>query len=174
MELIEIWKPLFNGYEISNTGYIYNTKTDRILNQRLDKDGYYNINLDYEPLKDGIRYRKTYRVNRLVALTFIENPNNYLQCHHIDDNRTNNNVDNLAWVTASKNNSLKSKRKGELTSKYVGIVCYKRKKGLKYRALLYQNGKCILDNTVATEEEALKLRNDYIINNNLLEFFKLQ
>ena len=174
MEVIEIWKPLFNNYEISNTGYIYNTKTDHILKYGLDKDGYYKIGLDYEPKKDGIRYKKTYRINRLVALTFLENPNNYSQVHHVDDDRLNNNVDNLQWVTSSKNNSLKSKKQGEFTSKYVGIISYKKKKGMTWRAMLFQNGKYILDKTCNTEQEALKLRNDYITNNNLIEYFKIQ
>lgn len=174
MEVIEIWKPLFNNYEISNTGYIYNNKTDRILKYKLDKNGYYRISLDYQPKKDGIRYRKTYLINRLVALTFIENPNNYPQVHHVDDDRLNNNVDNLQWVTSSKNNSLKPKKQGVLTSKYVGIVAYKKKKGFRWRSLLYQNGKYLLDKMCKTEEEALKLRNDYITNNNLIEYFKIQ
>lgn len=169
-----IWKPLFNNYDISNTGQIYNKNTDHILKPKLDKDGYYRVSLDYQPIKDGIRYRKSYLINRLVALTFLENPNNYPEVHHINIIKTDNNVNNLQWVSSSKNQSLKPKKQGEFTSKYVGICAYKRKKGIGYRTTLFQNGKYLLDKMCNTEEEALKTRNDFITNNNLIEYFVLQ
>lgn len=43
------------------------------------------------------------RVHRLVAQEFLDNPNNLPQVNHKDGNRLNNKVDNLEWVTASKN-----------------------------------------------------------------------
>ena len=43
------------------------------------------------------------RVHVLVAEAFIPNPNNYSQVHHIDEDKTNNNVDNLMWVTRIQN-----------------------------------------------------------------------
>ena len=171
---MEVWKQLFNDYDISNTGYIYNTKTDHIMKYRLDKDGYYKVSLDYQPIKDGIRYRKPFRINRLVAKIFLENPNNYTDCHHINNIRTDNNVNNLQWVSSSKNNSLKQKKKGEFTSKYVGIVAYKQKKGMTWRALLFQNGKYILDKACKTEEEAVNLRNKTIRELKLEEYFSIQ
>lgn len=42
-------------------------------------------------------------VHRLVAITFIKNKYNKPFINHIDSNRTNNNVDNLEWVTAKEN-----------------------------------------------------------------------
>ncbi len=41
---------------------------------------------------------KAFAIHRLVALTFIENPHNYLEVDHIDRNIENNNVDNLRWA----------------------------------------------------------------------------
>lgn len=47
--------------------------------------------------------KKTYSIHRLVAETFLENPENKLEVNHKDSNRANNSVDNLEWVTKSEN-----------------------------------------------------------------------
>lgn len=43
-------------------------------------------------------------VHRLVALCFINNPNNYKEISHEDNDKTNNNIENLKWCTRSYNN----------------------------------------------------------------------
>lgn len=62
---------------------------------------------------DGIH--KDVLVHRLVALTFIPNPENLPQVDHIDGNRENNTVSNLRWVT-NKENIHNSIDRGEHTS----------------------------------------------------------
>ncbi len=42
--------------------------------------------------------------HRLMAEAFIENPNNYKYVHHINNNRLDNKIVNLKWVTAKENN----------------------------------------------------------------------
>ena len=44
------------------------------------------------------------KVHRLVAQTFIPNPDNLPEINHLDCDRANNNVDNLEWCTYSYNN----------------------------------------------------------------------
>lgn len=53
--------------------------------------------------KNGKRFK--YTVHRLVAIAFLENPNNFPQIDHIDGNRQNNAVENLKWCTAKVNMS---------------------------------------------------------------------
>lgn len=88
-------------YKINRQGDIYIMKKPRakegVKKFSLDKDGYKQVNLS----KNG-KYT-TYKIHRLVALTFIPNPNNYPVINHIDGDKQNNRVDNLEWCTRSEN-----------------------------------------------------------------------
>lgn len=84
-------RTLFREFkDVWNRNYIVEEK---ILKPSTDTNGYKQVVLS----KNG--KRKSFKVHRLVAQTFIPNPNNYPQINHKDENKLNNNVDNLEWCT---------------------------------------------------------------------------
>jgi hypothetical protein len=95
----EIWKPVneFPNYHISSFGNIKNVITNKPLKPNL-KSGYYHVSLVNEIIK------KSLKIHRLVALAFIENPENKSDVNHKDKNKLNNNVKNLEWMTRKENN----------------------------------------------------------------------
>lgn len=96
----EIWKDIkdYEGfYQVSNYGFIKSLKKEIIRKPHLTPKGYLRLQLQVKGSQ------KNFFVHRLVALTFLENPNNLPQINHIDGNKLNNKVDNLEWVDNSIN-----------------------------------------------------------------------
>lgn len=96
----EIWKdiPDYEGiYQISNFGKIRSCKNNKIRKQIKQRSGYMRI-----ILTKNSKQRAT-SVHILVAKCFVKNQNGYRYVNHIDGDKTNNNADNLEWVTASQN-----------------------------------------------------------------------
>lgn len=106
----ETWKdiPNYPPYQISSFGRVralpYSRKrgkkitidSGRILKQFPNKNwAYLYIMLS--------RYKKGFRVHRLVAQAFIPNPQNKAEVNHKDGNKLNNHISNLEWNTASEN-----------------------------------------------------------------------
>jgi hypothetical protein len=107
----EVWKPIPNhsDYEVSNTGKVRSWKVPRskekaseprVLKNKLNnKIGYYNVTI-----YDDSGVLKTHYIHRLVAQTFIptEDPRHTV-VRHLDDDRLNNNLNNLAWGNKKDN-----------------------------------------------------------------------
>lgn len=109
---MEIWKDLPGSegtYQVSNLGRIKSLEREvrrgqniimrlpeKVLSTRKHV-GYENITLRI----DG--KTKVCSVHRLVAKTFLQNPNNYKAVNHIDGNKLNNNLSNLEWCSYSQN-----------------------------------------------------------------------
>lgn len=92
----------FDKYYISKCNKILNIKSNRILKSRVEKNknryGYVVVTLWVN------KQAKPYRLHRLIAKTFIENPENKPEINHIDGNKQNNDISNLEWCTSSENN----------------------------------------------------------------------
>lgn len=83
-------------YQVSNLGRVKGA-SGKILKQRLNHDGYCVLTMG----KKGKRVTKF--VHRLVAETFIPNPDSLDTVNHIDFDRANNNIDNLEWLSHHDN-----------------------------------------------------------------------
>ena len=100
----ELWKPVagYPGYEdyyqISSCGRVYSVRSGRCLTPK--KYGGYL----YVTLSVGGK-TKACRIHRLVALAFIPNPKNKPTVNHINEIKTDNNVDNLEWATVKEQNN---------------------------------------------------------------------
>lgn len=123
---MEIWKDI-EGYEslyqVSNLGNVkslnYNkTKKERLLKLTKNKDGYLQVNLH----KEG--KAKIYRVHRLVALAFIPNNDKTKdQVNHIDEDKTNNRVENLEWCTREYNHNYGTRTERMAKAKSKKVIC---------------------------------------------------
>ena len=154
---MEIWKSIkgYEGlYEVSNFGNVKSLERqvlgrlssytrsvkERILKLKTSNYGYLEVSLH----KEG--KLSTKRVNRLVAIAFINNVNNYSQVNHIDGNKLNNNIDNLEWVNNSMNQihahktGLKRSLKGENSNR--AILTNEKVLDMKNK---YKNGSKIKD-----------------------------
>lgn len=97
-----------DGFWISDTGLLI-SKSGNIRKFRDNGKGYMNVNVG----------NKTYYQHRLVAEAFIPNPHNKPEVNHIDEDKSNNSVDNLEWCTVLYNRTYGTRlsRGGETRSK---------------------------------------------------------
>jgi hypothetical protein len=92
----ETWKRYKDTYYlISDLGNVWSERYDRALSPI--KQRYLTIDMRH----NGSKFKAS--VHRMVAETFIPNPDNKPYVNHIDGNKHNNAVSNLEWVTASEN-----------------------------------------------------------------------
>ena len=87
----------FNNFSITKDGRVFNTKLNLQRKLRVNKNGYSMLTL-YEDGKN-----KTVYLHRLLAEAYIPNPDNLPVVRHLNDNKDDNRLENLAWGTKSDN-----------------------------------------------------------------------
>jgi len=104
--------PEYEAYSVTEDGVIYSHKKPggkgkgkivdysykRQLKPQTNHKGYLNVILE-----QGSFNAKNMFIHRAVALAYISNPNNYDTINHIDENKTNNHVSNLEWMSNADN-----------------------------------------------------------------------
>ncbi len=140
----EIWKdvPNYEGYyKVSSMVRVRSVNRfdkamrrnlkEKILTTYVNGFGYEQVMLQ----KNGMQ--KMFSVHRLVALAFIDNPDNLPQVNHIDENKLNNRADNLEFVTARQNLTHNNLQERQSKKKFKHVL------------------QCAIDGTVIKEYESV-------------------
>lgn len=120
---IVLWKDVegFPGYEVSNVGgEVRNKQTGRILKLLKGSRGYHFVQL----YNNGVS--KNCLVHRLVAESWVPNPQKHQQVNHIDERKTSNNAANLEWVDASFNDNWGTRNRRIAKSKLKPVLQYSK------------------------------------------------
>ena len=119
---MEHWKEIagYEGlYEVSDLGRVKSlgnnkSRKERILKPWKTHDGYLRVGLN----KDG--HRKPLLVHRLIADAFIPNTNNLETVNHKDEDKTNNTVSNLEWMSRADNIRYSANKSVQMLDKSTG------------------------------------------------------
>lgn len=121
----EVWKDIkgYEGvYQISNFGrlkkYYKYTKQEKIIKPMVCTNEYLVACL-YKNAK-----QKKILIHRLVAESFIPNPDNLPCVNHKDETKTNNNVDNLEWCTYKYNANYGTVKERQRNTKCIAVSQY--------------------------------------------------
>ncbi|MEH7116923.1 HNH endonuclease [Neobacillus vireti] len=104
---MEQWKD-FEGYKVSSHGRVLKKNVEE-MKGFYDQNGYKVVDLHGN---GRTKVKKRMKVHRLVAMLFVENPDNKPHVNHIDGQKGNNHFENLEWVTHKEN--MKHARKMKL------------------------------------------------------------
>jgi hypothetical protein len=88
-------------YSITEDGMIWSHKRGRWMSVYYTKTGYKRVTLrDFNNLNKA----RSFLVHRLVAQSYIPNPEQKPEVNHVNCKRDDNRVENLEWATRSENN----------------------------------------------------------------------
>jgi len=94
-----MWKPVSKyetKYWVNENGEVKNSD-GHILKPFKVGNGYYAVKLW------NSRKPQNIRVHRLVAMAFVDNPNNYAEVNHINEDKADNRAENLEWCNRKQN-----------------------------------------------------------------------
>jgi hypothetical protein len=112
---MEEWRK-FHRYMVSNHGKIASIRfPGKFLKPDVDKDGYEHVRLQNaeEPVKTKMS------VSRIIALTFIPNPDNKPTVDHINKDKRDNRVENLRWASHLEQCNNRTSRMSNTGNKYI-------------------------------------------------------
>ena len=92
-------KPPYSRYKISRNGVVIGPRSNRPIKQYINNSNYVVVGVT----KDGSNEHTTVTLSHLLGLAWIPNPENLSDVDHIDDNRLNNALYNLRWVSHRDN-----------------------------------------------------------------------
>lgn len=118
--------PGYEGlYAATSCGKIWSYRSKKFLKPFIVGSGYLSVTL----CKNGEEAR--FRVHRLVAMTYLPNPNNLPEINHINEVKTDNYLNNLEWCDRSYNINYGNRTQKQIEAR-VGknkIACYKKNTG---------------------------------------------
>lgn len=120
-QVAEEWRSVvgYEGlYEVSDLGRVRTIRRKRgreFLMPQYTARGYFRVNLT-----DSQRKESTQRIHRLVLLAFVGVCPEGHECSHLDGNRTNNRLSNLAWEPMLKNQRRKIEHGTQVRGEQVG------------------------------------------------------
>jgi len=88
----------FNEYLIYPDGKVFSKKTNKYLKWSMGKNGYYTVSLCGDKIKK-------ITIHRLLAIHYIQNPDNKPLVDHINRIKADNRLENLRWATSTENNN---------------------------------------------------------------------
>ena len=98
--------PGYEGlYAATSCGRIFSYRTKKFLSPRKINSGYLRVAL----YKNG--KVKDFLVHRLIAATYLDNPENLSQVNHKDEDKSNNSVQNLEYCDAAYNSNYSNAKK---------------------------------------------------------------
>lgn len=104
-------------YAVTSCGKVWSYISEKFLSPRITQCGYYEVRLC-----NNVK-AKQFRVHRLVAETYIDNPENKPEVNHKDENKLNNCINNLEWVTTKENSNYGTRSKRVSQKKSKSIYC---------------------------------------------------
>lgn len=88
----------YSNYLITEDGKVFSLIRNRYLTPAKNNVGYLQ-----QYLTDDNGNKRWVKIHRLVAIAYIDNPDNKPEVNHLDSNKANNHKDNLQWVTHKEN-----------------------------------------------------------------------